>query len=245
MIPPEAVLLSVYLNASHRWRGRPTYRAAVESARAMDAAGASVFLVDLSFGAHHRIRDAKSEYAFVDVPVVVEVVDGPQRVDSLAAELAEMVADGLITMEPVRVVRYAYHDESTASESGRLVAPLQGDARMPIEGDVQKATIYIGSGDSWRGGNLAMAIIERCRAMGLAGATASLGVLGFGRSSVIHRAHLIGLSSDLPEKIEIIDRPEKIAEILPVLEEMVEGGLMVVQDLRAVRHAHHPSPPGA
>jgi PII-like signaling protein len=90
-----------------------------------------------------------------------------------------------------------------------------------------------------------MAIVDRCRAMGLAGATASLGVLGFGRSSVIRRAHLLGLSSGLPEKIEIIDRPEKIAEILPVLEEMVEGGLIVVQDLRAVRHAHHPSPPGA
>ena len=108
MIPSEAVLLSVYLNASHRWRGRPTYRAAVESARAGNAAGASVFLVDLSFGAHHRIHDAKSEYAFVDVPVVVEVVDDPQRADSLAAELSEMVADGLITMEPVRVVRYAH-----------------------------------------------------------------------------------------------------------------------------------------
>ena len=116
---------------------------------------------------------------------------------------------------------------------------------MPIEGDVQRATIYIGSSDTFQGGNLAMAIVERCRAMGLAGATASLGVLGFGKNSVIHRARILGLSSGLPEKIEIIDRPERIAEILPVLEEMVDGGLIVVQDLRAVRYAHRPSPPDA
>ena len=114
---------------------------------------------------------------------------------------------------------------------------------MSIEGYVQKVTVYFGSSDVWEGGNLATAIIERCRKMGLAGATASLGVLGFGKHSVIHRSHLFGLSAGLPEKIEIIDKPDRIAEILPILEEMVDGGLIVVQDLRAIRHTHHPTPP--
>jgi len=244
MIPVEASLLSLYLNASRRWQGKPLYRAAVEAARALPLAGASVYLVDLSFGAHHRLHDAKSEYSFVDIPVVMEVVDAPDRVDALVAGLATMVVDGLVTVEPVRVVRYAHHGEETGVQAvDRLASSREGGPHMPIEGDVQKVTVYIGSTDVWQGGNLAMAIIERCRAMGMAGATASLGVLGFGKHSVIHRSHLFGLSAGLPEKIEIVDRPERIAEILPILEEMVEGGLILVQDLRAIRYSHHPTPP--
>ena len=74
----------------------------------------------------------------------------------------------------------------------------------------------------------------------MAGATASRGVMGFGGHSVIHRAHLLGLSEDLPEKIEIIDRPEQVARLLPVLDEMVGGGLVVVEDVQVVRYLRDP-----
>ena len=62
---------------------------------------------------------------------------------------------------------------------------------MPVEGDAQRVTVYVGSSDTWHGRNLAMAIVDLCRKMGLAGATASLGVMGFGKHSRIHRAHLL------------------------------------------------------
>jgi PII-like signaling protein len=110
MIPHEASLLRVYINGNDRWEGKPLYRAVVETARAMHLAGASVFLVDLSYGAHRRLRDAKSEYLFVEVPVVVEIVDAPDRVEELLDRLRPMIADGFATVEPVRVVRYALHD---------------------------------------------------------------------------------------------------------------------------------------
>ena len=64
--------------------------------------------------------------------------------------------------------------------------------------------------------------------------------MGFGKHSRIHRAHLFGLSDDLPEKIEIVDRPERIATLLPVLEDMVSGGLIVVENVHVVRYDHHP-----
>jgi PII-like signaling protein len=111
---------------------------------------------------------------------------------------------------------------------------------MQIEGDAQRVTVYVGSSDTWHGQNLVLAIVERCRSMGLAGATASRGVMGFGKSSRIHRAHLLGLSEDLPERIEIIDRPEQIAKLLPVLDEMVSGGLVIIEEVRVVRYLHDP-----
>ncbi len=110
---------------------------------------------------------------------------------------------------------------------------------MIIDGPAQKVTIYVGSQDLWHGRNLAVAIVERCRELGLAGATMSRGVMGFGKHSRIHRAHLLGLSDDLPERIEVIDSPERIALILPILNEMVDGGLVLVQDVEVVHYRDH------
>src|SRR5437588_9773756 len=114
---------------------------------------------------------------------------------------------------------------------------------MPVEGEAQRVTVYVGSSDTWHGQNLALAIVERCRKMGIAGATASLGVMGFGKQSRIQRAQLLGLSTDLPERIEIVDRPDRIAQLLPVLEAMVGGGLIIMEDVRAIRYQHHGEAP--
>jgi PII-like signaling protein len=109
---------------------------------------------------------------------------------------------------------------------------------MQIEGEGRRVSVYIGSSDTWHGMNLAVAIVERCRKLGFAGATVSRGVMGFGKNSRIHRAHILGLSEDLPEKVEIIDRPERISELLPILEEMVAGGLVVVENVHVIRYRH-------
>jgi PII-like signaling protein len=109
MIPAEASLLRLILNASDRWHGKSLYRAIVETARSLHMAVASVFLVDRSYGAHRRLRDVKSEYLFVDIPVIVEIVDAPGRIDALLAEVGPMLQGGLVTVEPVRVIRYTHH----------------------------------------------------------------------------------------------------------------------------------------
>ena len=68
----------------------------------------------------------------------------------------------------------------------------------------------------------------------------SRGVMGFGKHSVIHKAHLLALSDDLPEKIEVVDRPEEIERLLLVLDPMIGGGLIVVEDVHVVRYLHDP-----
>src|SRR6185312_15218413 len=104
---------------------------------------------------------------------------------------------------------------------GPLRPQRPGGRPMMIEGDARRLTIYVGSKDTWHGRNLAAAIVERCRAKGMAGATLTRGIMGFGKNSRIHRAHLLGLSDDLPERIETVDRPDRIDEHLPALEAMV------------------------
>ena len=214
----------------------------------MHLAGASVFLVDFSYGTHRQIHDAKSDYLSFHIPVVVEIVDAPERVEELLGKLEPMIAEGLVVTRPVRLIRYAGwpHPETRELpvEEARDPAATHDDTgsstAMKIEGEAQRVTVYIGNSDTWHGRNLVTAIVEKCRELGIAGATATVGVMGFGKTSRIHRARLLGLSEDLPERIEIVDRPERIAALLPVLEELVQGGLIVLEDVHVVRYLHGP-----
>jgi PII-like signaling protein len=250
MVPPEASLLRVYSKAIEKWHGVPLYRAIVEAARRRHLAGASVFPVELGYGSHRQLHDMANEYTFFEIPVVVEIVDAAERIAELVAELSTMVSEGLVTVSPARVHRYSHGSEyEKASPPAFLVSPSshpervsgeEGTIHMKIEGEGKRVTIYVGSADTWGGRNLAIAIVEQCRKLGLAGATVSRGVMGFGKHSVIHKAHLLGLSDDLPEKIEVVDRPEEIERLLLVLDKMIGGGLIVVEDVHVVRYLHEP-----
>jgi PII-like signaling protein len=246
-IPQEAILLRLFLNANDRLHGKAIYRLVVETARANHLAGASVFLVDFSYGAHKKIRDAKSDYLSFDIPVVVEVVDSGENIGKLQTELDSLITEGLVVTRPVQVRHYAGQSipgtakKTTAPEKAPSTTFASGSSStMKIEGEAQRLTVYIGNSDTWRGRNLVTAIVEKCRELGLAGATATVGVMGFGKTSRIHRAHLLGLSEDLPERIEIVDQPERIEVLLPALEELVQGGLIVLEDVRVTRYLHDP-----
>jgi PII-like signaling protein len=250
MVPREACFIRVYANANETWQGIPLYRAVVEAARRRKLGGASVFPVELGFGTHRQLHDIASEYSSFDIPIVVEIIDTAEQVDSLAGELETMLSEGLVVINSAHVLRYSHateHDETgsprSSTDSPRHTRPLseeEGTVPMKIEGEGQRVTVYIGSADTWHGRNLAVAIVEKCREIGMAGATVSRGVMGFGKHSVVHKAHFLGLSDDLPEKIEIVDRPAEIERLLPVLDEMIGGGLIVVEDVHVIRHSHDP-----
>ena len=104
MIPREASLLRLYSNASEKWHGVPLYRSVVEAARHRKLAGASVFPVELGYGAHRQLHDVASEYSSFDIPIVVEVVDAAERVmRSCFEDLETMMREGLIVVSPAQV----------------------------------------------------------------------------------------------------------------------------------------------
>src|SRR5215813_2853610 len=100
---------------------------------------------------------------------------------------------------------------------------------MRITEDGQLLRIFIGESDHWQGKPLYEAIILKAREMGLAGATMLRGLMGYGATSRIHTAKLLRLSEDLPVIVEIIDSEEKINRFLPVVDEMVQEGLVTLE----------------
>ena len=109
---------------------------------------------------------------------------------------------------------------------------------MDIIGPAKLLTIYIGDSDKWHGKPLASALVERLRAEGIAGATVTRAVEGFGANSRIHSAHILRLSEDLPLVVEVVDKADRIDRLLPIIDEMVDDGLVTLADIDVVHYRH-------
>ena len=109
---------------------------------------------------------------------------------------------------------------------------------MKIEGQGFLLRVFLGEGDRCEGKALHLAIVEKAREAGLAGATVLRGLLGFGARSRIHAAHLLRLSDDLPLVIEIVDREDRIREFLPTLDAMVGEGLVTLERVEILTYRH-------
>ena len=108
---------------------------------------------------------------------------------------------------------------------------------MQIEGDAKRVTIYMGESDRWHHQTLHTAIVEMLRREGCAGATVVKGVEGFGKNSRIHTANVLRLSEDLPVVLTFVDTPERVDAVMPMIDEMVGGGLVVVEDVHVRRYS--------
>lgn len=105
-----------------------------------------------------------------------------------------------------------------------------------LEGEQWMVRIFIGESDRWHGQPLANALVERLRKEGFAGATVLRGLAGFGARSVVHTAHLLELSQDLPLVIVVVDTEEHVKRLEPILEEMVSDGLVTLEKVRVLKY---------
>jgi PII-like signaling protein len=107
-----------------------------------------------------------------------------------------------------------------------------------LDGEQSLVRIFIGDSDRWHHQPLDQALLERLRKEGFAGVTVLRGIAGFGAASVIHTAHLVDLSADLPIVIEVVDDQEHVDRLLPILDEMItRGALVTIEKVRVLRYA--------
>jgi uncharacterized protein len=107
---------------------------------------------------------------------------------------------------------------------------------MKLEGEGKLLRLFIGESDTWHGKPLYQAIIERVRKEGLAGATVIRGIEGFGADSRLHTSRILRLSEDLPVVIEIVDTPDQIDRVVPILDEMVGEGMLTLERVQIVSY---------
>ena len=107
---------------------------------------------------------------------------------------------------------------------------------MHLPEDAVLLRIFIGESDRCQHRPLYEAIVLKARELELAGATVLRGPMGFGKSSHLHTAKILRLSMDLPIVIEIVDTEEKVNAFLPVLDEMMMGGLVTLERAKVIRY---------
>jgi len=119
----DAQRLRIYISESDRWRGKPLDAVLLDTLRAQGMAGATVFRGTAGFGAHSRLHSTSIELLSFDLPVVIEVIDTPGKINSILDLVYPMVREGLITVEEVRIVKYT-HRFLTPLPADRLVSEV-------------------------------------------------------------------------------------------------------------------------
>lgn len=105
-LPEEAELLRIFIGESDRHEGRPLYEAIVLEARRRGMAGATVLRGIMGFGADSRMHTAKILRLSEDLPIIVEIVDKPDRIEGFLPAVDSMMREGLVTLERARVMMY-------------------------------------------------------------------------------------------------------------------------------------------
>jgi PII-like signaling protein len=244
----EQVLCRFHLSNLARHGAEPLYQWIVESARREGLQGATLLKGFMGLRPDGSLLKENPWALTQEVPVIVEVVDGPHHVKKLLARVEPSFKDGTITLERAHVALYrggeadakpkdvaprcdviATKDASTAWELETM--------RMPEEGVLLR--IFIGESDREKGRDrpLYEAIVLRAREAHLAGATVLKGPMGFGRHSRMHTSKLLELSTDLPILIEIVDAEEKVRAFMPVVDELVTEGLVTLEAVRIIKYA--------
>ena len=105
-IPRDAVLLRIFIGESERSDHKPLYEAIVLKARELQLGGATVLRGPMGFGRSSHLHSAKILRLSEDLPMIIEIVDSPAKIDAFIPVLDKMMGSGLITVEQVQVLQY-------------------------------------------------------------------------------------------------------------------------------------------
>ncbi len=107
-LPAEAELLRILTCDLDKFEGRPLYQLIVEQARRQGLAGATVLRGTLGFGANSRIHTSKILRLSEDLPMIIEIVDTPEKIEAFLPFLDSVMQEGLVTLEKIRVISYRH-----------------------------------------------------------------------------------------------------------------------------------------
>lgn len=225
----KAVKVSIYLSEGATRHGVAVYSSILDFLFFRGVAGATVLKGIAGFGADHHLHSSN----FVDIsdrlPLKIEFIETREKVDELLQTIEEMAGSGMIEMQETTIVKPA---QTSKSKEPSNAAPVK------IEGKAQLMQIYIGESDRWNDKPLHEALVYAMRANDLAGVTVYRGILGYGAQRRIHKELPFNLSHDNSIMLSVIDTEDKLRGFLPILEQMIQEGLVVLSEVNVFKYAH-------
>jgi PII-like signaling protein len=227
--PAKKVIL--YVGEDHQYHGQSLYSAILNFLFYRGISGASVIRGIAGFGADHHLHTMRIERLTENLPIKIEFVESAEKVEELLPKLSELVGSGLIEVQDTTVVK----PSQTSAQAAAIPAPPS----LRSEGKAKLMRIFVGENDKWRDVPLHKALIESMRANDIAGVTVYQGILGYGANRRIHKETTLNLSHDRPMMLSVVDSEEKLRAYFPILDSMVQQGLVVLSDVDVIKYKHN------
>jgi PII-like signaling protein len=223
--------VSIYVGEDHHYHGQSSYSAILNFLFYKGISGASVVRGIAGFGADHHLHTTRIERLTEDLPIKIEFIESPEKVEEVLPKLHELAGTGLIEIQDTMVIKPA--------EISTKKAPQESAPSLKSEGKAKLMRIYIGESDKWRDKPLHKALVESMRANDIAGVTVYQGILGYGANRRIHRDTALHLSHDRPIMLSVLESEEKLRAFFPILDDMVQQGLVVLSDVDIIKYTHN------
>lgn len=221
--------VTIFVNEDIRHGMEPLWRAVFDFLVHKQAAGATVTRPLMGFGSHHHVHSPDSETTMEHLPIRIEFIDTPERVQELLPTLYDLVNDGLIEVQDTTVVKVAQKEKKTEIKAPHVHKTTT--ARL--------MRVFLGEADKWHGEPLYDAIVKKLRMEDIAGATVYKAILGYGAKGHTHKDQsFFHLAHDSSVMISVIDSAAKINQAVEIVEEMLQDGLIVISDVDVIRLAH-------
>ena len=225
----KAVKVTIYLSDGATHHGVPLYSSILDFLFYREVAGATVTKGIAGFGADHHMHAANLVDISDRLPIKIEFIESREKVDSILGKLEELAGSGLIEIQETTVAKPAQ-----VSKTAKPPNP----EHLKIEGKAQIMRIFVSEEDRWKSKPLHEALVEAMRANDIAGVTVYRGILGYGAHRRMHKDKPLVSSHHGSVMLSAIDTAEKLRAFLPIIDQMVEEGLVVFSDVDVIKYAY-------
>jgi PII-like signaling protein len=225
----KAIKVSIYLSDGATHHGAPVYASILDFLFYRGIAGATVMKGIAGFGADHHMHSSSMVEISDHLPLKIEFIETREKVDAILGKLEELAGSGLIEMQETLVAKPAQ-----VSKPRKPVPP----AHLKIEGKAQMMRIFLSEEDRWKDKPLYEALVAAMRANDIAGVTVYRGILGYGAHRRMHKDKALQAPHHGSIMLTVVDTEEKLRAFLPLVDQMVEEGLVVFSDVDIIKYAY-------
>ena len=222
--------VGIYVRQDQHYHGNATYAAILDFLFYRGISGATITRGMAGFGSDHQLHTDRLVDLTQNLPIKIEFIETPEKVEEVMPKLHEMVGSGLIEMHDTNVVK------PSRAVKGQPQAPPPA---RKIEGKAKLMRIHIGEDDRWGDKPLHQALVEALRANDIAGVTVYRGIMGYGANRRVHHGTALSFSRDRPIVLAVVDTEEKLLAFTPILDKMMQQGLVVISNVEIVKYTHN------
>ena len=220
--------VTVYVIEGKTYHGTACYAAILDYLFFRGISDATVTRGMAGFGTDHKMHTSRLVDVSDQMPIKIEFIETPERVQEVLPKLVEIASHGLIEVHDTTVIRPLPTGEKHVPDMP--AAKLESRAKM--------MRILIGEQDKWNDRPLYDALVQALRANDIAGVTVYRGILGYGANRRMHKDSTLNLSHDAPILLTVVDSEDKLRAFFPILDKMVKQGLVALSDVDVIKYSH-------